>query len=296
MRKIRLRRRALTLFCALIAAPLFLTNTLTSTALAQDKMKAEEVVAKHLESLGTQAARARASSRVAAGISRAVFKGRTGIGAIDGRTVLASENNKILFGMGFDNPDYVGEKFGFDGKKFTVGYLRPGERSTLGSFILIHDTIFKEGLMSGVLSSAWPLLNLAERKPRLEYAGTDKIGDQPVHRLKYMPNKGSDLQISLYFDAKTFQHVRTLYERVAGAGFSGGGIDAQTKQEARRFKMTEDFSDFKEEGKLILPHTYKLVLEIQNRQGTTIHKWDMSLDQFAFNQPIEEKSFNVEAN
>jgi hypothetical protein len=177
-----------------------------------------------------------------------------------------------------------------------VGYLKPGVRSTLGSFILIHDSVFKEGLMGGVLSSAWPLLNLSERKVRLEVAGMDKIDGQPAYRLKYMPSKGSDLQISLYFDAKTFRHVRTQYDRVAGARFGAGGIDAQTDQQASRYKMVEDFSNFKQEGGLNLPHTYKLHLELENRHGTTVYKWEMNLDQFAFNQPIEEKSFNVEAN
>jgi hypothetical protein len=295
MRKIHLRQRALTLFCALVVTPL-LINTMISTAFAQDKMKAEDVLAKHLESIGPAAARSSVQNRVIVGTTHHVAKGRTGTGTIDGRAVLASESNKVLFGMGFDNPDYVGEKFGFNGKKFTVGYLKPGIRSTLGSFILIHDTVFKEGLMGGVLSSAWPLLNLAEHKAKLDFAGTEKIGDKSVYKLRYLPNKGSDLQISLYFDTKTFQHVRTQYDRVAGARFGAGGIDAQTGQRESRFKMTEDFSDFKEEGKLNLPHTYKLALEIQNRNGTTIHTWDTSLSQFAFNQTIEEASFNVEAN
>ncbi|HEX8128551.1 MAG TPA: hypothetical protein VF527_05565, partial [Pyrinomonadaceae bacterium] len=248
-------------------------------------MKAEDVIAKHLESIGTAAARTEAQSRVVVGTSRAVFKARNNAGAIEGRTVMASENNKVLFGMGFDNPDYIGEKFGFDGKKFTVGYLKPGIRSTLGSFILIHDNVFKEGLMGGTLSSAWPLLNLAERKVRLEYAGTDKIGDLPVHKIRYMPSKGSDLQISLFFDAKTFQHVRTQYDRVAGARFSAGGVDSQASARAARYRMTEDFSDYKKEGNLTLPHSYKLQLEIENTGGTSVHKWEMHLGQFAFNQP-----------
>lgn len=298
MRKIQPRRRALTLLlCALFAAPVFLINaTASAAAPAEDKMKAEEVVAKHLDSIGTAAARTEARSRVVVGISRAVFKVRNNAGAIEGRTVMASENNKVLFGMGFDNPDYIGEKFGFDGKKFTVGYLKPGLRSTLGSFILIHDNVFKEGLMGGTLSAAWPLLNVGERKSRLEYAGTDKIGDLPVHKIRYMPNKGSDLQVTLFFDVKTFRHVRTQYDRVTGARFGAGGVDNQATQRASRYRMTEDFSDFKAEGKLTLPHSYKLQLEIENTGGTSVHKWEMNLSQFAFNQPIEEKSFNVEAN
>jgi len=295
MRENRLHQHAFTLFCALVATPLFLINATTSTiVLAQDKMKLEDVVAKHLESIGTQASRAGVQSRVVVGTSRAVFKARNNAGAIEGRSVLASENNKVLFGMGFDNPDYIGEKFGFDGKKFTVGYLKPGLRSTLGSFILIHDNVFKEGLMGGTLSSAWPLLNLAERKVKLEYAGEEKIGQQSVHKLRYMPMKGSELQISLYFDTKTFQHVRTQYDRVAGARFSSGGVDNQAVMKASRYRMTEDFSDFKAEDKLNLPHIYKLQLEIENTNGNSIHKWEMNLSQFALNQAIDEKSFNVE--
>jgi len=295
MRKIRLFQCALTLCCALAVTPLFSINTMTSTALASDKMNPEEVVAKHLESIGPEAARSSVQSRVVVGTSRAVFKARNNAGAIDGRTVLASENNKVLFGMGFDTPDYIGEKFGYDGKKFTVGYLKPGVRSTLGSFILIHDNVFKEGLMGGTLSSAWPLLNLAEHKVKLEYAGMEKIGEQSVHKLKYMPSKGSDLEISLYFDTKTFQHVRTQYDRVVGARFSGGGIDNQTFNKASRYKMIEDFSDYKQEGKLNLPHSYKLQLEIENTGGTSVHKWEMNLSQFVWNQEIDEKSYNVEA-
>jgi hypothetical protein len=259
-------------------------------------MKAEDVVAKHLESIGSEAARSGVQSRVIAGTSRATFKARNSSGAIDGRVVIASENMKVLFGMGFDAPNYPGEKFGFDGKKFTVGHLTPGVRSALGNFALTHSELFKEGLIGGTLSSAWPLLNFTERKAKLEYAGTDKINNQPVHKLKYYPNKGSDLQISLYFDANTFRHVRTQYDRVVGARLGSGGVDSSASQRETRYRITEDFSDYKQEGKLNLPHSYKLQLEIEKTGGSSLDKWEMTLSQFAFNEEIDEKSFNVEAD
>jgi hypothetical protein len=297
MRKSRLRQRVLALCCVLFAAPLWSGNaTAFAAAPTADKMNPEEVIAKHLESIGTEAARADARSRVVVGTSRATFKARNSSGAIDGRVVLASDNNKVLFGMGFDAPNYPGEKFGFDGKKYTVGYLTPGIRSTLGNFLLPYGTIFKEGLVGGTLSSAWTLLNLAERKPRLEYAGTEKLGDLSVHRVKYFPSKGSDLQISLFFDAKNFQHVRTQYEQIIGARLGAGGADSSARQVETRVKMIEEFSDYKREGKLNLPHSYKLQLEINKQSVASVDRWEMSLSQFAFNQPIDEKSFNVEAN
>jgi hypothetical protein len=59
--------------------------------------------------------------------------------------------------------------------------------------------------------------------------------------------------------------------------------------------MTEDFSDYKQEGKLNLPHTYKLQLDIETTTGSSSHKWEMKLSEFAFNQEIDENGFNVEA-
>ncbi len=293
---IRHRRRALVFICALIATSLSLITSMPSTALPVDKMNAEDVVAKHLESIGSAEARSSAHSRVVVGTSRAIFKARNSSGAIDGRAVLGSVSRKVLFGMGFTAPNYPGEKFGFDGKKFTVGYLMPGVRSTLGNFLLIHDNVFKEGLMGGTLSSAWPLLNLVERKAKLEYAGTEKMGEQLVHKLRYSPNKGSELDITLYFDAKTFQHTRTQYEWVMGARLSAGGIDNQASQRETRYKMIENFSGYKKEGKLTLPHSYTLQLEITKTNGSSLDKWEMNLSQFMFNQEIDEKGFDVEAN
>src|SRR5918911_3221653 len=230
MRKICVRhhRRVLTFIYALAATLLLLATSMPSTTLAVDKMTAEDVVAKHLEAIGSAAARSSEHSRVAVGTARAIFKARNSSGAIDGRAVFGSVNRKVLFGLGFSAPNYPGEKFGFDGKKFTVGYLTPGVRSSLGNFLLANSTIFKEGLMGGTLSSAWPLLNLAERGAKLEYAGTDKIDGQLAHKLKYSPNKGSEVSITLYFDAKTFYHLRTQYDYVIASRLATGGVDKQT--------------------------------------------------------------------
>ena len=289
-------RRRLALACALLAALLPSMPRATSAAHADDKMKAEDVIAKHLEALGTQAAREAAETRIIGGTSRAIFKARSTSGAIDGQVVIASTENKVVLGMKFDAPNYPGERFGFDGKKFTVGYLTPGVRSPLGTFALTNSEIFKEGLIGGTLTSAWPLLNLSERKAKIEYGGTDKVNDRPVHKLKYYPNKGSDLKITLYFDAETFQHVRTQYDRVVGARLGSGGVDSSASQQETRYKIIEDFGDYKEESKLKLPHSYKLQLEINKTGGSSLDRWEMTLDQFSFDQEIDERMFNVETD
>jgi hypothetical protein len=195
-----------------------LTNSPISPGSAAEKLNAEEVVAKHLASIGSAEARASVRSRFIIGMAQVNFRGR-GTGSATGRAVLASEGVKNLVGMVFATPDYPSEKVGFDGQNLTVGYIKSGVRSSLGSFLLIHEAVFKHGLIGGALSSAWPLLNSATRDATLEYAGAGKIGGKQTHKLKYSPRKGSDLRVTLFFDANTFQHIRTEYERVVNASW-----------------------------------------------------------------------------
>ena len=289
-------RSALAFVCALavvslsLAAPAFASGANKS----DDKMSAEEVIAKHLEAIGPAAARASNQSRVAVGSVKATFKVRSTSGVLDGRAVFGSVERKAVVGLAFNAPNYPGEKLGFDGKKFTVGYLTPGVRSTLGTFMLNHTGLFKEGLVTGTLSAAWPLLDLAGRNAKVDYAGTDKIDGRLVHKLKYLPKGGSDVNISLYFDAETFQHVRSQYDFKISSRLASGGVDAQARQQETRYKMIENFGDFKKEGELNLPHTYSLQLEVVKTDGSSLDKWEVALEQFSFNQPLEDSSFDVD--
>ncbi len=274
--------------CALLTASM-LSSAATS---AKEKMKSEEIVAKHLESIGSTEGRASVRSRIILGTSSVTFRGRT-TGAVDGQAVLASENRRNLVVMKFVSPNYPHERMGFDGESLTVGYERPGGRSVLGNFLLMHDTIFKHGLMGGTLSSAWPLLDLATRDVKLEYDGMGKVNDRQCYKVRYSPRKGSDLQTTLFFDTENFQHLRTQYERVI-APQQGTSIDNSVRQSETRYKMIEEFSDFRNEGGLNLPHVYNLKLNIENNSGSRMQDWVMNLRQFNFNRPIDVKSFNID--
>lgn len=288
--------RSMAFFCAVTATLLPLPTSAALTTPAAEKMKAEDVLAKHLESIGPATALSDEKSRVIVGTARAAFRARNTSGSIEGRTVVASIKRKVLLGMAFTAPNYPGEKFGFDAKKLTIGYLRPGIRSTLGNFIEQHSDIVKEGLMGGTLTTAWPLLNIQERGGKLEYSGTDKVNDQLAHKLVYSPKKGSELKITLYFDAKSFEHVKTQYERVISTRLSAGGIDSQARQQETRYKLTENFSGYKKEGDLNLPHQYTLQLEVTKTNGSSTEKWETEFTDFHFNEAIDEAGFNVEAN
>jgi hypothetical protein len=291
------KRRAahilISLFCHLCIM-LVVCMSVPAAAFAPPQMKAEEVLAKHLESIGTADARSSVRTRIISGGCKFSFHARSS-GMTEGKVVIASEGLKTLLGMAFPSIEYPHERVGFDGKNLTTGYISPGIRTVLGNFLLTYNVIVREGLLGGTLTTAWPLTDVAGRKAKLEYAGTKTINGKETQALRYYPGKGSEVSIKLYFDSATFQHVRTEYERVINAEM-GRTPEASSRQSASRYKMTEEFSDFKKEGGLILPHDYKLQLSIIGQSGSAQYEWDVKLGQFDFNQPIAPDSFNLEAS
>ena len=253
------------------------------------KLKPAEVVAKHLDSIGTAEAREAVENMIVGGTVLAAYKAPQAA-QFNGQSVVASARNKHVIGMGFENSSYSQDNMAYDGQNVTVGFARPGQRSNLGDFILTHKNVMRDGLMGGALSNAWVLLH-PERTPKLDYSGTKKVNGKPAHELKYR-GKSSDLEISLFFDAETFRHIRTEYTRVITAQM-GASVDASGGQRSSRYKMIEEFSDFKKEGDLTLPHTYKITLELDTRGGTFHANWTMDLNQFSYNKDIDPAMFNV---
>ena len=259
-----------------------------------DKIKPEEVVARHLESIGTARARAAVTTRIIAGTSQVIIR-TPPPGQAVGKAVLASEGVKSLFGMSFPSPVYPREQLGFNGNSFMAAFSTPGVRSGLGNFLMMHEIIFRHGLMGGTLTSAWPLLDLESHHAQLEYAGTKKLNDELLYELKYLPRGNSDLKVTLFFERETFRHVRTEYERTVSAPM--GKVEYTNIQEREaRYKMVEEFSLFKLEGELTLPHIYKIKVSIDTVNGTYVAEWTIKLTQFEFNQKIDQTAFNVSAN
>jgi len=259
-----------------------------------DKIKPEEVVARHLESIGTARARAAVTTRIIAGTSQVIIR-TPPPGQAVGKAVIASEGVKSLFGMSFPTPVYPREQLGYNGNTFMAAFSTPGARSGLGSFLMLHDIIFKQGLMCGTLTTAWPLLDLESHHAQLEYGGTKKLNDELLYELKYLPRGNSDLKVTLFFERETFRHVRTEYERTVSAPM--GKVEYTNIQEREaRYKMVEEFSLFKLEGELTLPHIYKIKVSIDTVNGTYVAEWTIKLTQFEFNQKIDQSAFNVSAN
>jgi len=288
--KATINRRMFSVGLLLICGLSLIFSSVLAHSSAVDKLTSDEVVAKHLASIGSTEDIAAAHTRVATGATQARLRLTNTAVELSGPAQLASDGDKFLLAMVFQSNNYPHEKASFDGENQVIGVLTQGGRSPLGNFLSSQPSLMKHGLIGGVLSSAWPLYNLAKRNAKLSYSGMDKIDGKPVHRLKYVPRNTGDLIINLYFDATTFQHVRSQYEYVVSAR-QGGVAEASASQRDTRYKLVEEFTDFQATGKLMLPHTYTIDLTIEAPNRTQTMQWTINLQQFAFNETIDPKVF-----
>ncbi len=257
-----------------------------------EKLKPEDVVAKHLASLGTSEKRAAIKTRTAEGTSALkIIIG--GSGETDGRAAFLSDGLKYRIGLPTDKYDYWGEQFGFDGSKTEVGFVQPSFRSQLGGFLRRYDQILKEGLIGGVLTTAWPLLDVAGRQPKLFYDGLKKMDGKELHRVKYVMKKGQgEVDIFLYFEQETFRHVRTSYNVVRSSPL-GADITQSSQQQETRFLLEEFFSDFKEVDGVTLPMSWILKQTNQTGQRSIVAQHEVKLTRVTNNVAIDPRDLVV---
>ncbi|HKS77148.1 MAG TPA: hypothetical protein VJQ82_28315 [Terriglobales bacterium] len=288
-------------------------------------MKPEEVVAKHLDSIGTAQARAAAKSRVVEGtVAYTILVG--GAGNLDGKSVLVSQNQKLQFMMKLNNNLYRGEQFIYDGHDYQIARTTANQqRSSFGEFVQVQNVVLKEGLFGGVLSTAWPLYDLDAHNVKLSYGGIKKIDGVDAIELRYSPKKSSDVEISLFFDQETFRHIETVYfvrqraqlgnvnpltsstglgpgpvgnsSDIGGPTTPVGGQTNETstaRQQESRYRLEEHFSDFKTADGLTLPNKYVIHYSQELGNGrTTVSEWTITANQVMNNASIDERNFQV---
>ncbi|MEP6944798.1 MAG: hypothetical protein ABJA02_02690 [Acidobacteriota bacterium] len=261
-----------------------------------EKLTVDEIVARHLVSLGTPDAIKASTSRVMTGKGTLVSKIGTGF-MLEGTTQLASTPEGELFAMIFDNSVYPYEKLGFDGRDITYG-LPSGKPTLLVNFVRAQNAIMKDGLFSGALSARWPLLDLKSGpKVKLETAGTAKVGDILCYKLKYSSSRSGDLKVTLFFDAATFRHVRTEYGYTVEPSIGTSSTDVRSSSRVERYNMSEDFSEFKKAGDLVLPSVYKVIVsnegQIESTTGANIREWTFKIDNVYFSEKLTREMFKV---
>ena len=217
-----------------------------------------------------------------------------GSGQAQGEALLASQGGMNLIKLIFEseeNPTW----FKFDGNKIAVSQIRPGRRTSLENFFAAYEGLIKEGLFGGILSEAWPLFKVKEKNPKLENSGIKEVNGKKLIAIKYSPHKGSEMKIVLFFEPETFRHVRTEYNQTIYATDqqrigSTSGLPAPREARATNARIVayEEFSNFKEEQGLNLPHTYVFDLNIQSDIRPAIINWKLELAEFKFDAPFEQ--------
>jgi hypothetical protein len=289
---------------------------------ANPPANAEELVARHLDSIASVQVRAGLKTRGVQGpVHYSILVG--GAGSLDGKAQIASDGKKLVFMMKLPNNEYHGEQFIFDGDKDKVAFSTARQsRSPFGSFVFVQDAVIREGLLGGTLSTAWPLLNLDERKAKLSFDGLKKIDGQELYDVRYRPHKNSDLDIHLYFDPQTYRHVETVYSYSSSENFANfspstavgnspanGGVGgspsagtqtggtaetAAARQYLNRYRLAEKFSDFKTVDGVTLPthENIQFSQELQNGK-TTLNEWDLKGLDISNNMTIDASAFAV---
>jgi hypothetical protein len=245
------------------------------------KLTPEEVVAKHLESLGAPEALAAVKSRAVYGL--AAVKRPIGIvpetlpepgkRTDPSNFLLASEGHTLAMTMKFYDPEYPKEHFAFDGKDATVSITASNRRSLIGEFFDTYSGMLREGILGGVLSTSWPLLNIQEGKFKLQYDKKD-IDGVKYHQLTYNPKSRrylDNIVIHMFFELESYRHIMTEYILM-------GPINPVSF-------VFEKFGNFKNVDGLMLPHSYSLEYNVWKGARPTL--WMAEAKQIFHNQPID---------
>jgi hypothetical protein len=232
---------------------------LSISAAAEEKLTAEQVLARHLASVApANVLKTLEYLEVSGPVELRGTKSST----LNGTAQLFSEHTRVKLALKVATNDYHGEQFVADGQKVQIAQIAPGVRSGFGEIMFREPVIVGEGLMGGVLSAKWPLYDLANRNAKLEYLGLTSIDGRKVHQISYVPKKkDSQLEIRLFFDSNSFQHIRSIY-RLKTADFNPAEASGRYVQPTEHhdviYEIQEDFKDFKQLGEFNFPLTEQI--------------------------------------
>lgn len=320
-----MKLKAINLLIA-IALGFALSIARSESVFAKDKKLApEEVVAAHLKSLGTPELLASIKNRGMSGNASVEFI-QGGVGTMTGQSMVITSGRNLSIILRYGGVDYPGEYFAFDGKDVEVSTIRPGQRSPLGDFIFRYKGVMKEGLLGGVLSLGWPLLDIEKRNVSLKYVSA-KVDGRELHEIDYNPKSGmNDIKVKLFFEPDTFRHVRTEYVLTvqseqalqAGQTVTRGVVPNSAGQEGgtitrdagildrignSHYLLVEKFDNFREvkfsdstgsEAKSpILPHSYALEYSVEGQGSSFLAHWKIIADQWVHNGKLDPSIFKA---
>lgn len=275
--------------CAIVFS-LLVPCVFTSNVIAQ-KLSADEIILKHLESLGKKESVASMKLRIAIGASEFFIPSATK--KTRGRAVFASNGDEMAFFSTFEMADYPFERIGLFRDKVDIPIVQLGRRSPLGTFLTAYDKTVKSRIFGGSVFSTWRFGSVDNLAGKTETEGKKKVGDHEAWVIKFSPTDGlsTGSSIKLYFDAETFSHLRTVYRQketergfheIRGRAAGTGQVPGAWEQDmaSNGSTLTEDFDDYRTENGLTLPYRYTLLLNIDGVRGTSEFRWTFEFSEY----------------
>ncbi|MBX3244902.1 MAG: hypothetical protein KF685_10635 [Acidobacteria bacterium] len=253
------------------------------------KLKAEEVIAKHIEAIGGIENFKKIEKRAAAGSVK--FRSKQPAKETDGRAVIASDKNNQMFFLQLNSQEYPNEKIGYFAEKTELPFVTAGARSPLGAFLADHDSLLREGLFLGVLNGKWALINTEETGSKIRNVGGKNVDGQKTVGIEYTP-KGvgsQEFSVRMYFDAKSFHHLRTVYTRQIQSSpdtFGQLGRQAGVKQ-----TLTETYGEHRAVDGLVLPHSYTAHYVTDSNSGVYEFVWKVDIAEYRLNAEFVDNFF-----
>jgi hypothetical protein len=263
-----------------LVVPLSLLIALAGPLFAKDdEIKPEELVAKHLQSLGTPDALAQIKARSISGTSTFKFiSGATG--QMSGKAQWVSEPGKMGIVLQYGGTEYPGEHFAYDGKDTMVDYIKPGQRSPLGDFLFTYNGILKNELLGGVFNLDWPLLNVKESGVKLK-AKKKTVDGRELYEVECMPRKSMEnVKVKLYFDAADFRHVMTEYR-----------LRQLLRDTMTNYVVREQFDDFKPTDGITLPYKYSLNFLYEGGSSSLQTLYTIDVEKIGHNGNIDPRFY-----
>src|SRR5260221_4805289 len=133
------------------------------------KLAPDEIIAKHIASLGKSQIVANSRRIMAIGPSEFII--RSSQKRSDGKAVFASDGTNMAFFSTFGMSDYRMERIGIFGDKIDIPIVLQGHRSPLGSFLAAYDKLLDDRLFGGCMFSTWLFFGSESYAARLETEG-----------------------------------------------------------------------------------------------------------------------------
>ena len=201
---------------------------------------------RHLDSIGSPESLADVRFRIAEGICKGtgdVLK-QQGDGSVSiyGNAEFSAGPDSLRFTIQCDSPRYS-DGFFFDRERVRVAVFGRQEQGWIGEFLADCSEYVKGGLIGGVLSTIWPLLEPTAAQQMLKSKGQEELDGRKFLAFDYF--QGEAESVVLYFDPETYRHVATkCTAEIVGSYWT----------------LMEEFSDIRTFDGLNLPTRWTLTL------------------------------------